>query len=104
MNKKLIIANWKMNPSSQAEAQQILDSTSQYLESLGDINSSLVFCPPFVFIEEVGRIIKSSPLDHLSALGAQDIFWEDAGPDTGEVSGPMLTKLGVRYVIIGHSE
>ncbi len=104
MNKKIIVANWKMQPESLAEAEQILDSVDEYLGSLNEKEFSLVFCPPFVFTEEVGKILRTSHLAHQSELGVQDIFWEDAGADTGEISGPMLSKLGVRYVIIGHSE
>ena len=94
-----------MNPQTWAEAEQILDFTNDYMDSLGESEElSLVFCPPFVFTEEVGKVLKTSHFEHQAELGAQDIFWEDAGADTGEVSGPMLNKLGVRYVIVGHSE
>jgi triosephosphate isomerase len=104
MNKKYIVANWKMLPESLAEAEQILDSVNEYLGSLNEKEFSLVFCPPFVFLEEVGKILRTSHLSHQAELGAQDIFWDDTGADTGEVSGPMLNKLGVKYVIVGHSE
>lgn len=105
MNKKYIISNWKMNPQTLAEARQILDAVNDHLESLeGREGLSLVFCPPFVFLEEVGTILKTSHLEDKASLGAQDIFWEDSGADTGEVSGPMLSRLGVEYVIVGHSE
>ncbi len=94
-----------MSPSTWAEAEQILDFVDDYLESSGEAKEfSLVFCPPFVFLEEVGKVLKTSHLEHESFLGAQDIFWEDIGADTGEISGPMLKKLGVEYVIVGHSE
>ncbi|MEK7076060.1 MAG: triose-phosphate isomerase [Patescibacteria group bacterium] len=102
--KKTVIANWKMNPQTWAEAEQILDFVNDYLESRNEKEFSLVFCPPFVFLEEVGKILKTSHFEHEASLGAQDIFWEDSGADTGEVSGPMLSKLGVQYVIVGHSE
>ena len=114
MNKKLIVANWKMLPQSLAEAQEILEFTNDYLESLNDLSSadssgggrefSLVFCPPFVFIEEVAKIIKMSHLEHEAFLGAQDIATDDKRALTGDISGPMLAKLGIQYVIIGHSE
>ena len=105
MDKKLIVANWKMLPNTLAEAQEILELVNDYLESIGEKKEfSLVFCPPFVFLEGVGRILKNSHLAHGSFLGAQDIAIDDGGALTGEVSGPMLRKLGVEYVIIGHSE
>ncbi len=104
MSKKYIVANWKMKPESLAQAEQILDFINDHLESRNEKEFSLVFCPPFVFLEEVGKILKTSHFEHEASLGAQDIFWEDKGADTGEISGPMLNKLGVQYVIVGHSE
>jgi triosephosphate isomerase len=103
--KKLIVANWKMNPESLAEAGEILDFVNDRLGSIPDSSEmGLVFCPPFVFLEEVSRILTTSHLEDRAALGAQDIAIEDKTALTGEVSGPMLKKLGVKYVIIGHSE
>lgn len=105
MDKKLIIANWKMNPTSPVEAEEILEFVNDYLESMGESKElSLVFCPPFVFLEDLNKLLKSSHLGHEAFLGAQDISTEDSGAMTGEVSGPMLKKLGVDYAIIGHSE
>lgn len=104
MDKKYIIANWKNHPDTWAEAEQILDSVDEYLGSLNEKEFSLVFCPPFVFTEEVGKILRTSHLEHSAELGAQDISVDDETALTGEVSGPMLRKLGARYVIIGHSE
>src|SRR3989344_8737508 len=104
MDKKLIVSNWKNHPDTLAEAEQILDSVDEYLGSLNEAEFSLIFCPPFVFTEEVGKILKTSHLVHQAELGAQDISMDDKTALTGEVSGPMLRKLGVRYVIVGHSE
>ncbi|MDP3696717.1 MAG: triose-phosphate isomerase [Candidatus Taylorbacteria bacterium] len=130
--KKLIIANWKNHPDTLAEAEDILDFTNNYLEAI-EVKphlNSLVFCPPFVFIEEVAKMLQMSHFKHDAFLGAQDIAAEDKTALTGlvegyrgsekvpvrspeslskpeiavEVSGPMLNKLGARYVIIGHSE
>jgi len=78
-----------------AEAEQILDSINDFLESQETKNVSLVFCPPLVFVEEVSRILKTSHLSHQAFLGVQDIATED---------GPMLKELGADYVIVGHSE
>src|SRR3989338_1867184 len=104
MNKKYIVANWKMNPQTWAEAEQILDFVDEYIGSLNEKEFTLVFCAPFVFLEEVAKYLDTSHLAHQAFLGAEDIATEDSGALTGEVSGPMLRKLGVRYVIIGHSE
>lgn len=86
---KIIIANWKMNPASVDEAVQLAKKT--------DVEG-LVICPPFPFLEAVGKILKRAK------LGAQDVFWEEKGAYTGEVSAAQLKSLGVSYVIIGHSE
>lgn len=103
--KKLIISNWKMSPQTLAEVTQILDSVDEYLGSLTEGEKfGLIFCPPFVFLEEVSKILKTSHLLHQAELGAQDISVDDGPALTGEVSGPMLKNLGARYVIIGHSE
>ena len=102
--KKLIVANWKNHPNTLAEAEQILDSVDEYLGSLDERELSLIFCPPFVFLEEAGKLLKTSHLEHNAELGAQDIATDDNTALTGEVSGVMLNELGVRYVIVGHSE
>ena len=89
--KKLIVANWKMMPESLAQAQEILESINDHLGSLrGGNGYSLVFCPPFVFLEEVGKILKMSHLEDPSFLGAQDIAIDEGTALTGEVSGSML--------------
>ncbi|HXV73120.1 MAG TPA: triose-phosphate isomerase, partial [Sphingomonadales bacterium] len=57
--------------------------------------------PPFTALHSVHQALAP---DAPYRLGAQDMFWEDKGAFTGEVSGPMLRDLGCRFVIIGHSE
>ncbi len=91
-------------PNSLAEAEQILDFVNDHLGSRNEKEFSLIFCPPFVFLEEVGKILTTSHLEHGAELGAQDISIDDNVALTGEVSGPMLNNLGVGYVIVGHSE
>ncbi len=105
MPKKYIIANWKMNPTTLAEAEDLLAYIDDHLKTDSkDNEQSLVICPPFVFLEDVSRIISTSRLAQHAELGAQDIALADSGAWTGEVSGHMLKRLGVQYVIIGHSE
>lgn len=86
---KIIIANWKLNPSSPVDAEKLAKDS--------DIKD-LIIAPPFPFLEFVAAIIKKA------TLGAQDLFWEDSGAYTGEVSGKQLKEMEVGYVIIGHSE
>ncbi len=102
--KKYIVANWKMNPQSVAEAKDILAYIDEYLKNETDREYSLVICPPFVFLDDVSKILNTSRLSGQAELGAQDIALADSGAWTGEVSGPMLKRLGVEYVIVGHSE
>lgn len=105
MPKKYIIANWKMNPQSVAEAEGILAYIDEHLnQDTHHAEQSLVICPPFVFLEDISRMLKTSHLAQYAELGAQDIALADSGAWTGEVSGPMLRRLGVSHVIIGHSE
>ncbi|MES2416309.1 MAG: triose-phosphate isomerase [Patescibacteria group bacterium] len=89
IGKKLVIANWKMNPSSLKEAVKIAKAS--------DV-SGVVLCVPFVYLNAVKKVIKKAK------LGAQNISSEESGAFTGEVSADMLYGAGVRYVIIGHSE
>jgi len=88
MNKKLAIFNLKMNAPILAD-----------WEKVGKSKSEIVVCPPFVYIER----LKNLKIKTLK-LGAQDIFWENQGAYTGEISSEMLKNLGVEYVIVGHSE
>lgn len=103
-DKKIIVANWKNHPDTLAKAEQILDSVDEYLGSLNEKELSLVFCPPLTFIEKIGKILNTSHLKHQAELGAQDLSIDNEATLTGEVPGSMLRMLGVRYVIVGHSE
>ncbi|MFH1173321.1 MAG: triose-phosphate isomerase, partial [bacterium] len=60
----------------------------------------IVICPSFISLQEVGAMIRKNNLK----LGAQDVFWEEKGAYTGEVSPLMLEEMGCEYVIVGHSE
>ena len=96
MSKKIIIGNWKMNPSTLKEAEDLFSGVVKGISSIK--KTEIVICPPFLYLEKLKRISKKI------ILGAQDVFWEEAGAFTGEVSGGMLYNVGARYVILGHSE
>ncbi|MFA6463552.1 MAG: triose-phosphate isomerase [Candidatus Paceibacterota bacterium] len=99
MNKKIIVANWKMNPRSLTLAKTILDpikKTFQRANFKG--KKTIVICPPNSFLG-----IFDKPIKNIS-LGAQDLSIYSSGALTGEVGGSMLKSVGVNYVIIGHSE
>lgn len=89
--KNLIVANWKMNPVSQEEAKKLFDAVK---EGVKGAKAEVVICPPFLYMGSLKGLI----------LGAQDLFCEDKGAFTGEISCLMLRDLGIEYVIIGHSE
>ena len=90
MKKTLIVANWKMNPVSLAEAKKLYNSVKKDVKNIK--TAEIIVCPPFIY------------LDSLKANGAQDCFWEEKGAFTGEISFLMLKKMKIKYVIIGHSE
>jgi triosephosphate isomerase len=96
MSKKLIIANWKMNPASSKEAEKLF---SQIAKGVSHVKKTeIVVCPPYIYEPALKKISRKI------ILGAQDAFPGDVGAFTGEVSGDMLYNLGMRYVILGHSE
>jgi len=86
--KKLIIANWKLNPTALKDAQKLAASISVKAKN------TVVLCPPAVYL---------SAIDY-PRLGAQDCFWQDKGAFTGQVSPAQLKDLKIKYCIIGHSE
>ena len=85
-----------MNPSSQKEARELFDAVKNGVEKIE--NPKVIICPPFVYLSvlagERGKLL----------LGAQNVFYEEKGAFTGEVSSSQLLDLGVEYVILGHSE
>lgn len=95
--KPIIIANWKMNLGL-TEVKRFF--THLTLEESRLKNLTLVICPSFALLEQTLALIGGRPI----ALGAQNLFWEERGPYTGEVSGQQLIDVGCRYVIVGHSE
>jgi len=88
----LIVANWKMNPITVKEAEELFNSVKHGVKDIE--NAETVICPPFIYL----------PLLKGLTLGAQDCYWEEKGAYTGEVSVAMLKEIGCKYVIIGHSE
>jgi len=97
--KKIIIANWKMNPSSAKEAERILNGVKKTAVRLK--KTQVAVCPPFIYFNNLRKIIgKSANL----SLGAQNAFWEIEGAFTGEVSPEMIKNYGGSYVLLGHSE
>lgn len=95
--KKLIVANWKMNPASLKEAEELSVAIQKSIR--GFKNVKVILCPPFVYLPMVARLSSEA-----FGVGGQDCFYEQNGAYTGAVSGAMLKDIGCKYVIIGHSE
>lgn len=97
----LISGNWKMN-LNHFEAIQVVQKLA-YLVGKDDVAKvDVSLHPPFTDLRSVQTVIDADKLPF--ALGAQHCHWEDKGAFTGEVSPVFLAKLGVQYVICGHSE
>ena len=99
--KPIMAGNWKMH-HTHLEAIQVVQKLSYRLSSEDYERCEVVVCPTFTSLRAVQTVIEADNLP--MGLGAQNVFWEEKGAYTGEVSPSMLAKLGVSYVIVGHSE
>ena len=97
MRKPIIAGNWKLNKTS-LEAIELVTLLRRDLSEVTDID--IVVCPVLTALSDVHDVLAETNI----ALGAQNLYWEDSGAYTGEVSAPLLKSIGVEYVIIGHSE
>jgi len=98
MRKMLIVANWKMN-LLRTEAKKFSKSIVEMTKGLSE-RVDIVLAPAYTLLDVVGNVLQGTNIQ----LGAQDVFWEDSGAFTGEISPFMLKELGCKWVIIGHSE
>ena len=97
MSKKYIIANWKMN----LNLAESVNLAKEFKEKFVDFNEGEVaVCPSTLALSEVAKALKGSKIK----FGAQNVFWEDKGMYTGEISADMLAEVGCQYVILGHSD
>ncbi len=95
--KTIIAGNWKMNKTP-AAARQLIEELKPLISKAKWCD--IVLCVPFVDIPNAVKATKGAKI----AVGAQNMHFEASGAFTGEISADMLTELGVKYVIIGHSE
>ncbi len=93
----LIAANWKMHKTVQ-EAKSFVAALQPKIATVRE--RDVLICPPFPLIHAVDQARKETPI----LLGAQNMYFEEKGAFTGEVSGPMLKDLHCEFVILGHSE
>ena len=91
--KKIIVANWKMNPRSLAEAKKLAAGFRRFEKFRNKV--SVIAAPPFVYFSLFSSRVP---------LAAQNAFFEEGGAYTGEISSVMLKSVGIKYVILGHSE
>lgn len=98
MRKKVIAGNWKMYMDI-AGAVNLISGIKAGLNK-DTLKCDVVICPPAVNLETANELVKNSPV----GLGAQNMYFEDQGAFTGEISAPMLKAVGCGYVILGHSE
>src|SRR5512142_493234 len=92
----LVAGNWKMNKTA-AEARELVNTMSPKLREITNVEK--VVCPPFTSIPALASLLEGSGI----GVGAQNLYWEEKGAFTGEVS-PGMVKEFCQYVIIGHSE
>lgn len=97
MRKSLIAGNWKMYKTPQ-ESVEFVKELKGLMKTYND--RDVLICPPFTSLVSVSDILKGSSIK----LGAQNIYFEDEGAFTGEISAKMLKEAGVSYIICGHSE
>ena len=94
--RRVIAGNWKMHTTVD-EAVELVSEMRYGLDEIENVEK--IICPPFVSLAKIKELLVGSSVK----LGAQDVFCEDKGAYTGEISPPMLSDL-CQYVIIGHSE
>ena len=97
MRKPIIAGNWKLNKTIN-EANQLVTLLKRLIPDTQQVD--VVVCPVYTALASVSEILIDSEI----RLGAQDLYWEEKGAFTGEVSGSLLKDAGAQFVIIGHSE
>ena len=96
MRRRIIAGNWKMN----TDVNEAIELAEALKSKLDNDKVDIVLCPPYTNLYAVHQVIKDTPI----GLGAQNIFWEEKGAYTAEISADMLKSAGCAFVIIGHSE
>jgi triosephosphate isomerase (TIM) len=98
VRKVIIAGNWKMYKTQRESAEFLMEFVSQIDDA--PESREVVLCVPFTDLTIVSKSLHGNRI----RLGAQNVHWEECGAYTGEISASMLTEMGVRYVIVGHSE
>lgn len=98
MRTQIIAGNWKMH-TTLAEASILVEGLKKALVEVST-ERQIVVCPPFTGLSTVADLVADTTI----AVGAQNMYFEEKGAFTGEVSPVMLSDIGCEYVILGHSE
>lgn len=93
----MVVGNWKMSPETLTRARDIFRAVSRQSKLFKNVD--IVICPPTLYL---GLLKKSANKNFF--LGAQNVFWQNDGRFTGEISPEMLKNLGVSCCLVGHSE
>lgn len=96
-NRRLIVANWKMNPESPEKAREIFLGIRRAAEK--NKKTDVVVCPPAIYFSTLTKLANKKVF-----VGTQNVFWETSGPYTGEIGASMIVAAGGTHTIIGHSE
>ncbi|MCL2566757.1 MAG: triose-phosphate isomerase [Alphaproteobacteria bacterium] len=100
MNRKILIAgNWKMNGTIE-DSKTRINGINDFISKNGDKGAEILVCPPFTLLSAVISYTKNTEIK----VGAQDCHFNKSGAHTGDISAAMLTDIGCKYVILGHSE
>ena len=98
MRNPIIGGNWKMNKGTPSEAIEMLEELIPLVKKIGSVD--IVIVPPFTVLFSAIQTVKNTNI----MVGAQNMYYEEKGAFTGEVSPVFLKELGCKYVILGHSE
>ena len=96
MRKITVAGNWKMNKTP-AETVKLINELKPLVK---DAKNNCVICVPYTSLSEAVKACEGSNI----CVGAQNMYYEESGAFTGEIAPAMLCEIGVKYVIIGHSE
>ncbi|MFK5971157.1 MAG: triose-phosphate isomerase [Candidatus Marithrix sp.] len=97
MRQSLVVGNWKMNGSLEAN-RFLIESIKQNITSIK--NAEMAVCPPFIYLQQIKDLLANTNI----SWGAQNVSQQDLGAFTGETAISMLVDFGCKYVIVGHSE
>lgn len=98
MRKPIVGGNWKMNKGTPNETVDMLESLIPQVEGINTVE--IIIAAPFTVLTSAYKVLKNTNIK----LGAQNMYYEDKGAYTGEISPQFLKEIGVEFVILGHSE